>query len=80
MSSASIGLRPEQSSGYDETRIKVTEDFGDFKVFSGLSMPTSYKILYSYSGQNGTFEYLSTFSIEEIAVGTPLDPATFNPS
>ncbi len=79
MSSAGIGLKPEQSSGYIETRTKVIEDYGDFKDESGLMLPHSYSITYSISGQRGTNEVQWKFALTEFAFNQKFDDATFNP-
>ena len=76
-SSAGIGMRPEQSSGFSESRLKVTEDFADFKVESSLMLPHSYKLVYSISGQNGTTEIEWNFKLNEFAFNQTLDPKTF---
>jgi hypothetical protein len=76
-SSAAIGLRPEQSSGFSESRLKVTEDFADFKAEKGLMLPHTYKLVYSISGQNGTTEIEWNFKLNEFAFNQTLDPKTF---
>jgi len=76
-SSAGIGLRPEQSSGFSESRLKVTEDFADFKAENGLTLPHTYKLVYSISGQNGTTEIEWNFKFSEFAFNQALDPKTF---
>ncbi len=77
-SSAGIGLRPEQSSGFNESRFKVIEDFSDFKTEKGLTLPHSYKLNYSISGQNGTTEIQYIFLLNEFAFNQTLDAATFD--
>ena len=44
--SAGIGRNPNQSAGYDESRLTVTEDFGDFKKEKDLTLPHSYRLNY----------------------------------
>jgi hypothetical protein len=78
ISSAGIGLRPEQSSGFIETRIKMTEDFGDYRDEGGLALPHSYKITYSISGQNGTSEVQWKFDLTQFAFNQKLDDKTFD--
>ena len=75
--SASMGRTPEESSRFQETRLKVIEDFSDYKNFEGVNLPTKYKIHYSVSGQNGTTEIAWTASIPEFAINQPLDPQSF---
>ena len=76
-SSASMGRTPEQSSQMQESRLKVTEEFSDYKEYQGMNLPTKYRIHYSISGQNGTTEIAWTASLSEFAINQPLDPATF---
>ena len=66
-SSAGIGTNPTQSSRFNETRLKVTEDFSDFKAESGLMLPHTYQINYSVYGQNGTTEIQWYFVFNEFA-------------
>lgn len=77
-SSAGIGLNPNQSSGFSETRLKVVEEFSDFKVFDGLTLPHSYVLFYSISGQNGTTEIEWKSLISESAFNQPIADSTFN--
>ena len=76
-SSAGIGTSPNQSSGFIETRHKVVEDFGNYKTVNGLSLPHSYKLLYSVTGQSGTTEIEWTFDLSEFAFNQNLDESTF---
>ncbi len=76
-SSASMGRTPEESSRMQETRLKVTEDFSDFKEVQGINVPSKYRIHYSISGQNGTTEIAWTANLSEFAANQPLDPGTF---
>lgn len=80
MSSAGIGLRPETSSQYTETRFRVVEDYGDFRAEAGLMLPHQYRIVYSVNGQSGTVEQEWKFGLTEFAVNQKLDPSTFKPS
>ncbi len=79
-SSAGIGLRPEDSTRFSETRLKVTEDFSDFKAENGLNLPRKYRLFYSITGQSGTTEIEWLFIINEIAFNQTLDPKTFDAS
>jgi hypothetical protein len=76
--SAGIGVRPEQSSGYDETRLKVTEVYGDFRAEKGLTLPHSYKLIYSEIGQRGTREVEWAYTLTEFAFNQPIDDKTFD--
>jgi hypothetical protein len=77
-SSAGIGLSPEQSSGYSETRLKVIEDFSNFKTEKGLTLPHTYNLLYSISGQKGTTEIEWSFNLNEFAFNQNLADSTFD--
>lgn len=77
-SSAGIGTRPEQSSGFSESRIKLTEDFSDFKEEKGITLPHTYKMNYSITGQNGTTEIQFNFLLNEFAFNQNLDAGTFD--
>ncbi len=76
--SASMGRTPEESSRMQETRLKVTEDFSDYKNHEGINVPTKYKLYYSISGQNGTTEISWASNFSEFAVNQKLDPSTFS--
>ncbi len=77
-SSAGIGVRPEQSSRFSESRFKITEDFSDFKTENGLSLPHKYSLNYSVSGQNGTTEIQWNFIFNEFAFNQKLTDGTFD--
>ena len=79
VSSAAIGLRPEQSSGFKESRYKLVEEFSDFKPEGSLTLPHSYRMFYSLSGQQGTTEIEWKFTLTEFAVNQKLDATTFTP-
>jgi hypothetical protein len=75
-SSASLGRTIDESARQSETRLKVTEDFSDFKESDGVTLPTKYKISYSTIGANTT-EIVWMSNISEFAVNQKLDPRTF---
>jgi hypothetical protein len=77
-SSAGIGVRPEDSTRYSATNLKVTEDFTDFKAENGLTLPHSYRLFYSITGQNGTTEIEWNFNLTEFALNQKLDSKTFD--
>lgn len=78
--SAGIGRTPDESSRFNETRLKITEDFDDFRGESGLVLPHSHRIFYSVSGQNGTTEIEWTFTYTQFAFNQDLAADTFEPS
>ena len=77
-SSAGIGTNPNQSSGLRESRIKLTEDFSDYKTEKGLTLPHAYRVYYSISGQSQTTEIEWKFTLTEFAFNQKLDDATFD--
>lgn len=77
-SSASIGRNIDESARLNESRLKVVEDFSEFKEKKGLTLPHKYRLLYSISGQNGTTEIEWKFNLTEFAFNQNLDPKTFD--
>ena len=77
-SSAAIGATPNQSAGFDETKLKVTEVFGDFRDEKGLMLPHTYKFIYSEIGQRGTREVEWAYALNEFAFNQPMDDKTFD--
>lgn len=79
MSSAGIGLTPERSSQFIETRFKIVEEFGDHRAESSLNLtlPHTYRIVYSASGQSGTVETEWKFGLDQFASNQKFDPNTF---
>jgi outer membrane lipoprotein-sorting protein len=75
--SASMGATIDESARQSESRMTVTEDFSDFKEFSGLMLPSKYKINYLVVGQSTT-EVEWVAEISEYAVNQKLDPGTFS--
>ncbi|MGI8641887.1 MAG: hypothetical protein ACR2MG_18310 [Pyrinomonadaceae bacterium] len=78
ISSAGIGTSPDQSSRFSETRLKVTEDFSDFKDEKGLTLPHNYRIFYSIAGQGGTTEIEWQFNLTEFAFNQKITDNTFD--
>jgi len=78
-SSAGIGLRPEDSTRYSESKLKVTEDFTDFSPENGLILPHGYRLFYSITGQNGTTEIEWQFKLTEFALNQKLASESFDP-
>lgn len=73
------GLTVDDSARQNETRIKIVEDFSDFKVEKGITLPHAYSLNYTTSGQNGTTEIAWKFVLNEFAFNQKLDDNTFNP-
>ena len=78
VSSASIGSTPDQSSRFSESRLKVTENFSDFRNEKSLTMPHKYQLVYSITGQNGTTEIVWDSILNEFAYNQNLAPTTFD--
>lgn len=78
VSSAGIGTDPSQSSRLSETRIKVTEDFSNFKEENGITLPHTYILNYSVSGQRGTTEIEWKSVMSEFAFNQTLTDSTFD--
>jgi hypothetical protein len=79
ISSAGIGSTPEASSRFNENRITLTEDFADFKPENGLTLPHSYRILYSTTGtSSGSTGIEWNFTLTEFAVNQNLAASTFD--
>lgn len=76
-SSAGIGVRPEDSTRFTESRVKLVEDFSDFKTENNITFPQKYRINYSIAGQGGTTEIEWNFALTEFAFNQKLDPKTF---
>jgi len=76
--SAAMGRTIDESARNRETRMKLVEDFGEFKESGGLMMPSKYRIFYSYTGQNETSEQAWNCVISEFAVNQKLDAGSFS--
>lgn len=76
-SSAALGRTIDDSARQLETRIKVTEDFSDFKDYQGITVPNKYRIHYSVTGTNTT-EVSWTSELAEFAINQALDASTFD--
>ena len=77
MFSAAIGRNPNDSAGFSETRLKMTEDFSNFTVHEGVTLPRQHVVNYSTSGQNGTLEIEWKFNYTEIGFNQKLAENTF---
>ncbi len=77
-SSAGIGKTIDESARQSETRLKIVEDFADFKTEKGLMMPHDYRLNYSITGQNGTTEIEWKFVLTTFADNQTLDEKTFD--
>lgn len=78
IASASMGRTIDESARQSESRIKVVENFADFKTENGLTLPHTYTINYSITGQSGTNEIEWNFALNEFAFNQKLDEKTFD--
>ena len=76
--SAALGRTIDESARQNETRLKITENFGDFKTETGLTLPHSYSLNYSTTGQSGTSEIEWKFNFTQFAFNQKLDVKTFD--
>lgn len=75
--SSSIGQTINESARTSETRLKVVEDFSDYKDFQGRMLPYKYKMYYTFTGTNGTKELSWTYEMTDFALNQALDGGTF---
>ena len=75
--SAAQGAKPDDSSRQIESRHQLIEDFSDFSDEGGLTLPHSYRIKLSFSGQNGTSECEWKFVFSEFMFNQKLDPHSY---
>jgi len=76
--SAPVGSRPALAGYISEVKYQLVEDFSDFKVENGLTLPHTYRINYSETGQNGTIEVEWVCNFLTFAFNQQLDDKTFN--
>jgi hypothetical protein len=76
--SAAIGRTVDESARNSESRLKVIESFSDFKTRNNLTLPHSYMLTYSITGQNGTTEIEWKFNLNEFAFNQKLADDAFN--
>lgn len=67
----------DNSGRQNETRLTVTEDFGDFKSKVGLILPHSYRLTYLKFGSQGNFESQWSFAMSDVIVNPKLAPESF---
>ncbi len=76
--SAAMGRTIDESARQSESRLKVVENFSDFKEEKGWILPHNYSLLYSITGQNGTTEIEWSFNLNEFAFNQNLADSTFD--
>jgi hypothetical protein len=55
----------------------VTEDFSNYRDFQGRMIPYKYKMIYTFTGTNGTKEVSWTYEMTDFALNQTLDGGTF---
>ena len=73
---ATIGTR-ENSNMNTETYFTLTEDFDDFRVLDGLTLPHKYKMQFSAEGRGGSAVHDWTITVKKIEHNTKLDDLIF---
>lgn len=76
--SAAMGRTIDQSARQNETRLKIVENYSDFKQEKGLTLPHNYSLSYLATGQNGTTEIEWTFKLTEFAFNLNMDEKSFD--
>ena len=77
--SAQIGRTVNESARNPETRYELTEDFSDFKVENGLTLPHVYKVRLVQQGA-GTQVSEWTMNLLKFTFNQPLNPQDFDVS
>jgi len=73
---ATIGTR-ENSNMNTEIYYTLTEDFDDFRVVDGLTLPHKYKMQFSAEGRGGSAVHDWTITVKKIEHNTKLDDLIF---
>lgn len=74
---ARIGLGPNDSNTVQESYYLLTEDFDDFRVVDGLTLPHKYKMQLSVNTSNGSIIYDWTLAVEQVSHKETFDDQTF---
>ena len=74
-----IGRSDINSGRQSETRIDLTEEFADFKTENGLTLPRGYKLIYSYSGNQGTVSAEWNFVLTEFVTNQKIRTRNIRP-
>jgi hypothetical protein len=74
---ARIGLGPNDSNTTQESYYLLTEDFDDFRVVDGLTLPHKYKLQLSVNTSNGSIIYDWTLAVEQVSHKETFDDQTF---
>ena len=61
-----------------ESRYKLVEEFSNFKLEGGLTLPHTYKIEFTADSQSGTFLAEWTMSLTQFVFNQKIDPSSFS--
>lgn len=75
---ARIGGGVDNSTRNVGTRLKLVEDFSNFKRFGELTLPSSYKIDYTIAGGAATINYQWKFKVTDASFNQPLGDNAFD--
>lgn len=75
---AGMATTPAASAGQRDSFFTIVETFADFRQVDGLTLPRSYKLVYTIEAQNNT--YLAEWTITDIETvhNSALDPGVFS--
>lgn len=71
------GTSIDNSAGQRPDYYRVIETFSDFQNLNGLTLPKTYKLLYSYT-TGGSREFKWTFNVTNFSVNQALEANSFN--
>lgn len=75
-----MGRTPELSARERQTRYKMVEDFSDFKLEGGLTLPHTYQIELTLDTRRGVFIAEWVLRLSQFSFNQPIDPDSFNVS
>ena len=77
---AQLGANPSGAPDQTqrETHYKMVEEFSDFKIEGGLTLPHTYKITLSVDAQGGTFSADWIAKLTQFDFNQPIDPNSFS--
>ena len=73
-----MGSRQEVPEHVSDTRQELFEEFSDFKIEEGVTLPRTYKVRLVIETGNATREVLFVFTLRAILFNQDLDITTFN--
>lgn len=70
--------KPGESIRQEETKVYITEEFGDFKEEAGLNLPHTYKLILQIIGPSASMLYDWVLTFEKFSFSDPIDAKEFN--